>query len=71
MAKKKKAAINKPRNFVHLHGLTFNHGEAHRDKRKEARKGERKHKAAWNNDHSGFFNAYHLPTTHLYQSFLL
>jgi hypothetical protein len=57
MAHKKKAVSNKPRNFVHLHGLTFNHGEAHRDKRKESRRGIRKHKAAWSKDQSGFFNA--------------
>ncbi|MEC9319735.1 MAG: hypothetical protein VYD08_07625 [Pseudomonadota bacterium] len=46
-----------PRNFVHLHGIAFNKGEFHTDKRKEAKMGKRKHKTAWEKNPGGYFFA--------------
>lgn len=36
--------INKPRNFVAKHMRTFNHAQTHVDRKKEAKRGKRKHK---------------------------
>ena len=36
-AKKGKRPDNAPRNFVHLHGIAFNHAATHADKRKDAK----------------------------------
>jgi hypothetical protein len=50
MAKRKsqgKRPANAPVNFVHVHGLTFNKGAQHADRRAESKRGKRKHKAAW------------------------
>ncbi|MEM0910748.1 MAG: hypothetical protein AAGJ37_07210 [Pseudomonadota bacterium] len=49
-------SINSPRNFVHVHGLTFNKSVIHEDKRKAQKSGKRKHKTAWVNtkDPGGF-----------------
>lgn len=56
MAKKRgKRPEAAPRNFVHLHGLAFNKGEFHADKRKDAKMGKRKHKAAWEKNPGGYF----------------
>ena len=56
MAKKRgKRPETAPRNFVHLHGLAFNKGEFHTDKRKEAKMGKRKHKTAWEKNPGGYF----------------
>ena len=60
MAKKSKKRnqqpSNAPRNFVHVHGLTFNKSAVHEDRRKAQKSGKRKHKTAWVNtkDPGGF-----------------
>tara|TARA_B100000949_G_C14273051_1_gene448269 strand:+ start:1216 stop:1500 length:285 start_codon:yes stop_codon:yes gene_type:complete len=53
-AKKGKRPDNAPRNFVHLHGIAFNHAATHADKRKDAKMGKRKHKTAWRDNPGGF-----------------
>lgn len=60
MAKKSKKRnqqpSNAPRNFVHVHGLTFNKSAVYEDRRKAQKSGKRKHKTAWVNikDPGGF-----------------
>ena len=36
--------INKPRNFVHTHGVEFNKAQVHVDRKKRDRDGYKKHK---------------------------
>lgn len=40
----KEDKINKPRNFVHTHGVEFNKAQVHVDRKKRDRDGYKKHK---------------------------